>query len=144
MEKNVLIRVSSLQIPDNGAPGDTFEVMVPGEYFFRGGKHYLRYEEEMEGFSEPVKNLIRMDTEGMDVKKTGLIFSDMHFFPGESMSGPYKTPLGIIRMEFHTTAYLFEIEEDHLLAQASYGLSMDNAHVADCTVRIEARERQEP
>ena len=143
MQKNVLIRVSSLQIPDNGAPGDTFEVMVPGEYFFRGGKHYLRYEEEMEGFSEPVRNLIKMDSEGMDVKKSGLIFSDMHFFPGESRSGPYKTPLGIIRMEFHTTAYLFELEEDHLLAQASYGLSMDNAHVADCTVMIEARERQE-
>ena len=142
MEKNVLIRVSSLLIPENGAPGDTFEGMVPGEYYLRNGRHYLRYEEEMEGFSVPVKNLICLEPDGMDVKKSGLIFSHMHFAEGESMASPYKTPLGIIQMEFHTTAYLFEMSEDRLLAQASYALSMEDAHVADCTIMIEAREQQ--
>ena len=97
----------------------------------------------MEGFSKPVKNLIRMDQEEMDVKKTGLIFSHMHFVQGEKTISPYKTPMGIIQMAFHTKTYILESDEDHLLARASYGLSMEDAHVADCTIMIEAVEQQD-
>ena len=44
MEKEVLIHVKGLHMMDTPEGDEPIEIVVPGEYYFRNGSHYLRYE----------------------------------------------------------------------------------------------------
>ena len=48
MKKDVLIRVRGLQMMDTEDEQEPLEIVVPGQYYYRNGSHYLRYEEMME------------------------------------------------------------------------------------------------
>ena len=48
MEKEVLIHVKGLHMMDTPEGDEPIEIVVPGEYYFRNGSHYLRYEEILE------------------------------------------------------------------------------------------------
>ena len=50
MDKEVLIHVRGLQTMDADGEQEPLEIVVPGQYYFRNGSHYLRYEEVMEDF----------------------------------------------------------------------------------------------
>ena len=45
MEKEVLIHVKGLTYDGHTRSDEPIEIVVPGEYYFRNGSHYLRYEE---------------------------------------------------------------------------------------------------
>ena len=82
MDKNVLIHVRGLQLMDPESGEEPLEIVVPGEYYFRNGSHYLRYEEVMEDFSEPTINYIKMAPRGMEVRKKGLVNVHLVFEQG--------------------------------------------------------------
>ena len=44
MDKEVLIHVRGLQTMDADGEQEPLEIVVPGQYYFRNGSHYLRYE----------------------------------------------------------------------------------------------------
>ena len=48
MEKEVLIHVKGLHMMDTPEGDEPIEIVVPGEYYFRNGSHYLRYERSEE------------------------------------------------------------------------------------------------
>lgn len=60
MDKEVLIHVRGLQTMDADGEQEPLEIVVPGQYYFRNGSHYLRYEEVMEDFAEPTVNYIKI------------------------------------------------------------------------------------
>ena len=83
MEKEVLIHVRGLQMMDPQGEDEPIEIVVPGEYYYRNGSHYLKYEERMEDFREPTINYIKMSERGMEVRKKGLINVHMVFQQGK-------------------------------------------------------------
>ena len=50
MTKEVLIRISGLRVMDGDE--EDVEVITKGEYYWRNGKHYVFYDEVMEGFED--------------------------------------------------------------------------------------------
>ena len=48
MKKDVLIHVRGLQMMDPEEEQEPIEIVVPGQYYYRNGSHYLRYEEMMD------------------------------------------------------------------------------------------------
>lgn len=42
MKKDVLIRVRGLQMMDTEDEQEPIEIVVPGQYYYRNGSHYLR------------------------------------------------------------------------------------------------------
>ena len=48
MEKEVLIHVRGLQMMETDDSQEPIEIVVPGQYYFRNGSHYLRYEEMLD------------------------------------------------------------------------------------------------
>ena len=42
MDKEVLIHVRGLQTMDADGEQEPLEIVVPGQYYFRNGSHYLR------------------------------------------------------------------------------------------------------
>ena len=43
MKKDVLIRVRGLQMMDTEDEQEPIEIVVPGQYYYRNGSHYLRW-----------------------------------------------------------------------------------------------------
>ena len=55
MEKEVLIHVKGLHMIDTPEGDEPIEIVVPGEYYFRNGSHYLRYQDILQGNGSPKK-----------------------------------------------------------------------------------------
>ena len=141
MEKEVLIHVRGLQMMDPQGEDEPIEIVVPGEYYYRNGSHYLKYEERMEDFREPTINYIKMSERGMEVRKKGLINVHMVFQQGKKNMTYYSTPYGIIQMGISATSLELKEEDDYLDMKVDYSLDMNEEHVADCYLSVKATEK---
>ena len=70
MTKDVLITISGIQMMDE--EDSDVEMIVRGDYYQKNGKHYILYDEVMEGFEGKVKNVIKISPVGMDIIKKGM------------------------------------------------------------------------
>lgn len=50
MTRDVLVRISGLQLIDG--EHDDVEVITSGDYFWKNGKHYILYDEVIDGIEE--------------------------------------------------------------------------------------------
>ena len=66
MTKDVLVSLSGLQMSQEQEPENT-EVISKGEYFFRNGKHFVVYDEIMEGINDPSKTKIKFTDNTLEV-----------------------------------------------------------------------------
>ncbi len=139
MDKKVLIRVCGLQAvisPDG--QDEPIEMIIPGEYFYRNGSHYLRFEEIMDETAEPTVNYIKISESTMEVRKKGLVNVHMVFEQGKKNMTYYSTPFGTLQMGIATTGLEFECSENRLTMKVDYSLDMNDELVADCSLSIDA------
>lgn len=141
MDKNVLIHVRGLQLMDPESGEEPLEIVVPGEYYFRNGSHYLRYEEIMEDFPEPTINYIKMAPEGMEVRKKGLVNVHMVFEQGKKNMTYYSTPFGTIQMGIAATNLALDETKDSLDMKVDYALDMNEEHIADCRLMVRVQPK---
>ena len=109
MEKEVLIHVKGLHMMDTPEGDEPIEIVVPGEYYFRNGSHYLRYEEMLDEQGDPTINYIKISSRGMEVRKKGQVNTHMVFEQGKRNMAFYTTPFGTLEMGISATN--LELEE---------------------------------
>ena len=141
MEKEVLIHVKGLHMMDTPEGDEPIEIVVPGEYYFRNGSHYLRYEEILEDFSEPTINYIKISPKGIEVRKKGIVNVHMVFEQGKKNMTYYTTPYGTIEMGIAATNMNLKEDESGLNMRVDYALDMNQEHVADCYLAIQAQPK---
>ena len=141
MEKEVLIHVKGLHMMDAPEGDEPIEIVVPGEYYFRNGSHYLRYEEVMEDFAEPTINYIKISPKGMEVRKKGVVNVHMVFEQGKKNMTYYTTPYGTIEMGIAATNLDLKENDGGLNMKVDYALDMNQEHVADCYLAIKAQPK---
>ncbi len=141
MDKEVLIHVRGLQTIDADGDQEPIEIVVPGEYYFRNGSHYLRYEEILEDFGEPTINYIKISPKGMEVRKKGVVNVHMVFEQGKKNMTYYTTPYGTIEMGIAATNLNLEENDSGLNMKVDYALDMNQEHVADCYLAIKAQPK---
>ena len=75
MTKEILLSIKGLQfLEDNNE--DEIEVITTGTYFQKDGRHYIKYDEVMEGLEGKIQNLIKINVKSMEVTKRRL--SNVH------------------------------------------------------------------
>ena len=87
MTKDVLVSISGkhIDIMDDPARGyevgeDGIEVVTPANYYCRNGKHYILYDEVLEGMAGTIKNKIKITgTDCLEIMKSGVTSSHMVF-----------------------------------------------------------------
>lgn len=94
MTKDILLRLKGLQFVGEGEE-EPLEVIAPGTYFEKNGKHYIRYDEVMEGFEGTVQNLIKVDGSSMEVTKRGVANAHMIFEENKKILHIIIRPSGI-------------------------------------------------
>lgn len=139
MEKEVLIHVKGLHMIDTPEGDEPIEIVVPGEYYFRNGSHYLRYEEMLDEQGDPTINYIKISSRGMEVRKKGQVNTHMVFEQGKRNMAFYTTPFGTLEMGISATNLELEESDGQIAMKVNYSLDLNQEHVADCCLDIQAQ-----
>lgn len=140
MTRDVLIKISGFQMMDQER--DNVEVITTGDYFLKNGKHYVIYDEMMEGFEGSIHNTVKISPEIMDVRKQGVIGTHMEFALGKKSMTRYATPMGEMVVEINTNEIHVEEQEDNLKVQVDYSLDINYEHVSDCSITMDISSRE--
>lgn len=135
MTKEVLIRISGLRIMDGDQ--EDVEVITKGEYYWRNGKHYVFYDEVVEGFEGSIRNMVKITPEMMEIRKQGITSTNMIFEQGQKKMARYITPMGEMTVEIGTRRIEVETQEDSLKVSVNYGLDINYQHVSDCSICLD-------
>jgi len=139
MEKEVLIHVKGLHMMDAPEGDEPIEIVVPGEYYFRNGSHYLRHEEMLEDHGDPTVNYIKISPKGMEVRKKGQVNTHMVFEQGKRNMAFYTTSFGTLEMGISATNLELKESDSRLDMKVNYSLDLNQEHVADCCLDIHAQ-----
>lgn len=145
MTKEVLVSISGLQMAVNDVENneeDPIEVLSPGTYYFKDGKHYIFFEEVVEGMPGVIKTQIRLKgQEVLEVMKKGIMNVHMVFEKNQNNRCFYQTPLGQLNLGICTSELKVEETEDNINIKAKYMLDVDCEPIADCMIRINIKPR---
>lgn len=90
MTKDVLITIRGVHTVDE--EDNDVEMIVRGDYYQKNGKHYVLYEELIEGFKEPVKNTNQDHVNIYGYYKKGTAITHMLFEKNRKNVSCYSTP----------------------------------------------------
>ncbi len=138
--KNVTIHIKGTQA---GESAEKLETIVPGTYYFRGGKHYLLYEEAVDGVEMVTANRIKLTSDRMELTRKGPVQTFMIFAQGKTCPCTYRTPYGTISLEIFTKHLALSCGEDMLEADASYELLAQGSTVSENHLHIIVKEQDE-
>ena len=141
MNKDVLIHVRGLQLMETDDEQEPIEIVVPGQYYFRNGSHYLRYEEMLDDSAQTTVNYIKMSSEGVEIRKQGQVNVHMVFEQGKKNKTFYNTPYGTLQMGIAATGLDLKESDDDIQMKVDYALDMNEEHVADCYLTVQAQSK---
>lgn len=140
MTKEVIVTICGLQSgPDSD--GEPIEMITTGEYFYKNNKHYILYEEVMEGETAPTKNRIKIAPGYMELTKRGLVSVDMLFEENKKNITHYNTPYGSLLMGIEAKKVEIAEAEDEIKVSVDYALELNEEHAADCDIKISVRSK---
>ena len=141
MNKDVLIHVRGLQLMETDDEQEPIEIVVPGQYYFRNGSHYLRYEEMLDDSAQTTVNYIKMSSDGVEIRKQGQVNVHMVFEQGKKNKTFYNTPYGTLQMGIAATGLELKESDDDIKMKVDYALDMNEEHVADCYLTVQAQSK---
>ena len=142
MTKDVLVSISGLHMDmDAQIPGpdedDVIEVVTPATYYYRNGKHYIIYDEIVEGVSDTIKNKIKISgTDSLEIMKSGLSNTHMIFEKNKKNLTYYKTPYGQMLVGENTKNMEISVDEDQIGVKVAYELDVNHEPMADCRINM--------
>ncbi|MSS63277.1 DUF1934 domain-containing protein [Velocimicrobium porci] len=142
MNKKVLVSISGLQteIGDDEA----IEIVSPGEYHQRDGKHYILYEEmheDGEAESGVSKNLLKISPDYIELTKKGYANVNMVFEKDKKTMTYYQTPFGNLLIGLYTTNISIIEQKEGMIATIDYSLDINYDYVTDCNIKIKVMDR---
>lgn len=141
MTKDVIIEISGIQESrlegEVGEKGEELVVVMPASYYYKNGKHYILYDEVVEGSPIGIKNKLKITgTKQVDMMKSGATNAHMIFEHHKKTQTYYQTPFGQMLVTFYTTDMNIKVNEDEIKIKISYEMDVDHQPFADCMLRI--------
>ena len=140
MKKDVLITISGMQ-SDIYKDADKIEIITSGSYYKKNNKHYLLYDEVMEGQGEVTKNVARFDEGGFHISKSGFTNVNMLFEKNKRNIANYITPYGSMLVGIDASRVDVIENEENIQVDIAYSLDVNYEHFADCTLHMDIKSR---
>lgn len=145
MTKDVLVSISGMHeeivaVAPNVQEdeNEAIEVVTPATYYFKNGKHYIVYEEVIEGTSGVIKNRIKITGDDcVEIVKSGISNSHMTFERNKKNQTYYKTPYGQMLIGVNTRQLQIAEEEDKISVRIEYELDVNHEPMADCKIKMD-------
>ena len=137
MTKDVLITIRGVHTLDH--EDNDVEMIVRGDYYQKNGKHYIVYEEILEGAEERVKNVIKISPSSMDIIKKGVTNSRMLFEKNKKNLSCYSTPVGNLVIGIQANHFYVEEQENSIKVNVDYSLDINYEHMSDCRICVDVQ-----
>ena len=137
MTKDVLITIRGVHTLDH--EDNDVEMIVRGDYYQKNGKHYILYEEILEGAEERVKNVIKISPSSMDIIKKGVSNSRMLFEKNKKNLSCYSTPVGNLVIGIQANHFYVEEQENSIKVNVDYSLDINYEHMSDCRICVDVQ-----
>lgn len=141
MTKDVLVTISGLQIMKQEEDSEPVEVITAGDYYKKNDKHYVIYDEVMEGFEGTTKNIIKLQDGCVDITKRGVTNVHMVFEKNKKNMTCYQTPFGNIMLGISAKDIQIKEQEDDISVNLKYALELNYEHLADCTIKMSIQSK---
>ena len=143
MTKDVLVTISGLQfMPDTDDKPEPVEVTCAGTYYKKNGRHYVMYEEIIEGFPGVTKSTLKLQPDSLDILKRGVSNVHMLFEKNKKNMACYNMPFGSLMMGIDAKCVDVKETENHIHASVSYELEMNYEKMADCEICIDISAKE--
>lgn len=140
MTKEVLVTISGLQFAED-MDQEPMEVITTGDYYMKNGKHYIVYDEVMEGFEEKTKNIVKIGDGYMDITKRGVANVHMMFEKDKKNLTYYYTPYGSLLIGIEASKVEVQETENDLHITVEYALEVNYEHLADCKIKMNVKSK---
>ena len=107
----------------------------------KNGVHYLFFDELLEGHKTPIRNMLKLRNEKLEVRKRGPVSAELVFEEGEVTESAYNIPYGSFLVGVHTKGVCLGVEEEKIEMTASYELMVNGAHCSDCDIKVTVEPR---
>ena len=140
MTKDVWISLRGLQFSGDESE-DNIESSVSGTYYEKNGKHYVIYEEVIEGLQKPVMNKLKFGEHFLELSRSGSLSVSMMFEENKKHMADYHTPYGKLTLGIDTKKFRMVNETDKMRLDIEYTLEENNEYLAGCKILIEIRSK---
>ena len=140
MTKDVLLSISGLHYETVDAVGadenEPIRVITPATYYYKNNKHYVIYDEVVEGMPGMIKNKVRIANDKLEIMKSGLSNTHMIFEKDKINITQYETPYGDLLVGTHTKDMQVDVTEEKIHVHVNYALDVNSETVADCNIEM--------
>lgn len=142
MTKDVLVSISGMHMEFLSGlteeENEAIEVVTPANYYCKNGKHYVIYDEIMEGIPGTIKNKIKITgTDSMEIMKTGISNAHMIFEKNKKNQTYYQTPYGQMLIGVNTRDMEVNVTEKNIDIMVDYELDINHEPLANCKIKME-------
>lgn len=136
MTRDIILTISGLHTAD-GEQDAPIETLTPAQYFYKNGKHYVTYDEVIEGLEGSLKSTLKFTEEYVELIRNGAASTRMIFQPGHEKMMIYQTPMGPLSISLYTEEIDARIGEERITLKIDYSIKTDGAVVSESTVLID-------
>lgn len=140
MNKDVLVSISGLQFISDAQ--ESLEMITIGDYYKRNGKHYLLFNERLEGFDGVTQNTIKFHDGLVDITKKGVSNVHMVFAEKQKNVTYYDTPFGNLLIGLCANRIDIKENENAIDIKIDYSLDINYEFVSDCSITISVKEKE--
>ena len=135
MTKDIILTISGLHATD-GEADEPVEIISPGRYYFKNGKHYVLFDEVMEGVDGVIKSTLKFTDNYAEVIRSGAASTRMVFEAGKEHMVIYQTPMGPLSISVYTDDIIAELSEEQMNLEINYSLKTEGSVITESTVHL--------
>ena len=121
---------------------EPIEVIMAGDYYRKNNKHYVIYDEVIEGFDGTTRNIIKLQEDCVDIIKKGVANVHMTFEKNKKNVTCYDTPYGSLMLGINAKNIDIHEEEDDIQVKVEYALELNYEHLANCNIRMAIQSKE--
>lgn len=135
MTKEIILTISGLHSAD-GESDEPVEIITPGQYYLKNDKHYVLFDEVMEGIDGVLKSRLKISEDQVELQRSGSASARMVFKENHEHQTIYHTPAGQLALSFYTEKILTEIKEEQIDVKIQYLVMADGQVVTESQVHL--------
>lgn len=139
MTKDVLVSVSGTQFMDLQNNDEPIEIVTNGSYYKKNNKHYVIYDEIIEGIGGITKNTLKFDDTFLNLTRSGAINTSMIFEENKRNMTNYNTPFGALTIGIDASRVDVKEEEEEINLNVDYAIDVNYEYMADCKISLKIK-----
>lgn len=139
MTKDVLVSISGTQFMDAAVNDEPIEIVTNGNYYKKNNKHYVIYDEIIDGVNGVTKNTLKFDETFFNLTRSGAINTSMIFEENRRNMTNYNTPFGTLTIGIDASNIAIEETEEEINVNVDYAIDVNYEFLADCKIALKVQ-----